>query len=157
MKQQNMNSELSLSVSKNIKRIQVNEAGEYITMNLNDQEFVPRLIRLMKEFEAAADECNEKSSIIDVMPEETQQERMKKIEAAADFKLQICREMKGKVDDAFQDEVCRKVFGHVTPSVAAFAEFFDQIGALLKRFGDEKAEERRRKIAKYTDKYTKEG
>lgn len=148
-----MASEVTLNVSKNVKRIKVNEAGEYIVMNLDDQTFIPRLIDLMKGFETAADEYMKKSAEIDSLPEETQQERMAKVAVSAAFNLEVCSMLKQKVDAAFQDEVCRKVFGDITPSVSAFAEFFEQLGALLKQFSAEKAEESQRKIAKYTEKY----
>ena len=148
-----MTNEMTLNVSKNVKRIKVNEAGEFITMNLDDQTFVPRLINLMSEFEAASDEYMKKSAEIGAMQEGTQKEQKEKIAAAAAFNLEICTMLKQKVDDAFQDQVCRKVFGDIVPSVTAFAEFFAQINDLLSKFSKELAEERQKKITKYTEKY----
>lgn len=150
-----MASELTINVSKNIKRIKVNEDGEFIILNLDDQAVIPRLIGLMKEFEAAADEYTKKSAEIADLPEETAEEHNSKIAASAAFNLEVCTMLKQKVDEAFQDEVCRKVFGDITPSVTAFAEFFAQMGELLGKFSKEFAEERQQRIRKYTEKYHK--
>lgn len=150
-----MASELTISVSKNVKRIKVNEDGEFITLNLDDQAVIPRLIGLMKEFEAAADEYTKKSAEIADLPEETVEEHNSKIAASAAFNLEVCTELKQKVDAAFQDDVCRKVFGDITPSVTAFAEFFAQLGDLLKKFSKESEGERQKRIDKYTAKYHK--
>lgn len=150
-----MSNEMMLSVSKNIKRIKVNEAGEYITLNFDDQSLLPRLVDLMKEFEAVADEYTIKSAEIGTMPEDTQRERIAKISTEAKFTMEICTQLKQKVDAAFHDEVCRKVFGDITPSVSAFAEFFDQLGGLLRKFAAERDEEFKRKTAKYTEKYNR--
>ena len=150
-----MSAEMTLNVSKNIKRIKVNEEGEYIELNLDDQTVIPRLVALMNEFENAADEYTQKAAEIGELSEETPQEAKAKISAAANLNLEVCTMLKQKVDEAFQDQVCKKVFGDVVPSVAAFAEFFAQFGELLSKFSKEIAEERKKRIGKYTDKYTK--
>lgn len=150
-----MSTEMTLSVSRNVKRIKVNEAGEYIEVNLDDQAVIPRLVALMNEFEEAADEYTRKAAEIGELPEETPQESKAKISAAANLNLEVCTMLKQKVDEAFHDRVCNKIFGDVIPSVAAFAEFFAQFGELLSKFSKEIADERKKRIGKYTDKYTK--
>jgi len=151
-----MSNEMKLNVSSNVKRIQVNDAGEYITLNLDDQSLIPRLLELMKDFEAASKEHTSRAAEIDAMAEDADDDRMAKVAAEAEFNLEICTTLKQKVDDAFGDEVCRKVFGDIVPGVSAFAEFFDQLGSLMKQFGAERTAEAQKRIAKYTDKYKKE-
>lgn len=146
-----METELSLKVSRNIKYIKVNDEGEYITVDFDDQTFMPRLIGLMEECGEAAKSFEERSAEISKMPEGTQADSMKKIAETATANLEICSMLKAKIDEAFHDDVCRKVFGDITPSVAMFAEFFEQLGMLIKKYGDE----RKTKLEKYISKYTK--
>lgn len=144
-----MEKEFSLKVSKNIKHIKVNDEDEYITINLDDQTFIPRLIELMEECKEAAESFEGRSAEISKMPEGTQADSMKKIAESAAANLEMCSMLKAKIDEAFHDEVCRKVFGEITPSMAMFAEFFEQLGGLLKKFGSE----RNARLEKYTKKY----
>lgn len=152
-----MNNEFTLSVNRNIKRIKVNEAGEFISLDFDDQGMIPRLLDLMEEFEKEADIHAERLADIGEMPEETQDERNAKIVAAATLNLEVCSKMKTAVDDAFGDQVCRKVFGDIIPSVEAFAEFFAQLGAIVARFKVETIRDHDKKIEKYTEKYREKG
>ena len=63
--------------------------------------------------------------------------------------------MKDRVDALFGDEVCRKVFGDIVPSMAAFSDFFDQLAPFMEEYGRERADESRRRVERYTKKYQK--
>lgn len=152
--------DLSLNVKQNIKRIKVNDAGEYISLNFDDQTLIPRLYGLIDYFGTVAQEHQREADALANMPEENQGERNEKIAAFAALQLESCEKLKAKVDEAFRDNVCQKVFGDIVPSVAAFADFFLQLGALVSGFEKDIVEQRfeairtSEKVQKYTGKYS---
>lgn len=148
---------ISLKVNSQAKKIKVNDNGEYIVLNLDDQRFLPDLLDLMNDFKRIAAENEDRVKVVEAMPEDTEQEKMEKVAASAAVNLEVCKELSTRVDKTFRDCVCRKVFGDIVPSVASFAEFFDQIGALVKRFAEEQKAERDKRVQKYTGKYHQKG
>ena len=147
----------SLRVERQAKKIQVNDQGEYIVLNLDDQQFLPELLGLMNDFKGIAEKNENRAREIDEMPDGTDKEYMAKAEKSAAFNLEVCEELKQRVDQTFHDDVCRKVFGDIVPSIAAFAEFFDQLGELIKKFTEERRAVQNERVAKYTAKYHQKG
>lgn len=144
-----MTTELAINVIKNTKKIKVNEAGEYLVLNFDDQEFIPRLMALINDVENMAQNGIAQEAELNAMSETNEKEFYSKITAKANYDLKVCRELKEKIDATFQDEVCRKVFGNIVPSVALYAEFFAQLKTVIIGF----AEESKNKIRKHTEKY----
>lgn len=146
-----MNNELALVITRGAKRIKVNENGEYITLNFDDQAFLPRFLNLLQEVENMAAEGEAKEAELQAMAESNDKELFAKISAKANYDLQLCRELGAKIDAAFNDAVCRKVFGDIVPSVTLYAEFFAQLKTMIEGF----ANESKTKMQKYTEKYGK--
>lgn len=145
----------SLRVERQAKKIQVNDQGEYIVLNLDDQQFLPELLGLMNDFKGIAEKNEARVHEIEAMPDGTDKEYMAKVEASAAFNLEVCKVLKQRIDQTFHDDVCRKVFGNIIPSITAFAEFFDQLGELIKKFTEERRAVQNERVAKYTAKYHK--
>lgn len=135
--------ENQIKISSSVTKIKVNESGDTIELNLNDQEFVARLVETTKQFEADARELNKKHSAND------------DLEAVAKASIDLCRNWKSALDNLLGEGTCEKVFGPITPGVDAFAEFFSQLGDILAREQTSFAKTRGEKIAKYTAKYQK--
>ena len=144
-----------ISIERGVKKIQVNDEGECILLPMGDQAFISDLLALTRNFDAVSAQYYERVSEIEKMPDSTQREALEKVSALAAANLEICNTLKASVDATFRDEVCRKVFGNITPSLSAFTEFFAQLSSLVQTFGAELNEERRAKIEKYTAKYHK--
>ena len=87
--------------------------------------------------------------VLSMPVERTQEEQIARAAAACDFNMKVCEHLKQQVDNIFHDEVCRKVFGNITPTVDAFAEFFLQLAPIVRTAQAERQE----KVRKYTDKY----
>ena len=145
----------SLNISRQAKKIKVNDRGDYITLNFGDQRFIPELLALMDELTKSQPDNIARSAEIDAMPEGTREESLAKIAANAAFNLELCTYLQRRVDEIFRDDVCRKVFGDVVPSLDAFYEFFDQLGEVIRGFKRELDEDLQKRIGRYTDKYTK--
>ena len=140
-----------ISISKSAKKIQVNDMGEYIIVDARDQDFVAGFLELLQDFEAKKPEYQKRMEEIQNMPCATNDELLAKGLAACRVNKEICEELKSKVNDIFKEDACRKIFGNITPSVMAFAEFFEQLSPIVKNAQAEQYEN----IKKYTDKYEK--
>lgn len=140
----------SFRVSTGAKRIEVNDAGECITLNLGDQSFLPRLSAVIDAFNARMPEYEAHAKELDAMTVETEQDNFNKLKDMAQYNEKIHRELMSEIDGVFQDEVCRKVFGAIVPPMDMFADFFKQLAPYIEKYGRERAE----KISKYSPNRT---
>ena len=139
-----------ISLSNWVKKIEVNENGDYITFDARDQGFLDRVMNLLKEFDAKKAECDEKIETIQGMPEDTKEQKIARASAALEFYSDVCGWIKEQINAVFQDDVSGKVFGDIKPTVEAWAEFLFQLTPIVQAA---KAEQRER-VRKYTKKYT---
>lgn len=135
-----------LRVSSLAKRIEVNEQGECITLNLDDQAFLPALMAIIEEFNAALPKYEQRAKELDAAPEETEAQRFEKLRRSLAYNLEIHQRLKERIDGVFHDEVCRKVFGDIVPPVDAYAEFFELLAPYIQKYSRERA----RKMGKYS-------
>lgn len=140
----------SFRISTGAKRIEVNDEGEYITLNLGDQSFLPRLSAIIDNFNAKLPKYESRAKELDSVATENEQDDFKKLKAMAEYNEKIHRDLMTEVDEAFADEVCRKVFGNIVPSMDMFAEFFEQLSPYVQKFGQERAT----KMSKYSPNRT---
>ena len=138
-------------INSNVKTIEVNDAGETITVNLGDTAQISGLLSLIQDFGETAKQLAGQTSDLDG----TTQEQLAKIRDAATRHLEACSGLKDRVDAVLGPDTCRKVFGDGIPSIPDFAEFFSQLGALIQQFSAEMNSEREARISKYTAKYAK--
>lgn len=135
-----------LRVSSLAKKIEVNDAGEYITLNLDDQAFLPALMAIIDDFNAKMPEYQKRAEALDAEPGDTEELRFEKMRKALAYNLEIHQELKERIDGVFHDEACRKVFGDIVPPVDAYAEFFEQLTPYIQKYSQERA----RKMGKYS-------
>nr|DAP48745.1 MAG TPA: hypothetical protein [Bacteriophage sp.] len=133
------------------KKVQVNENGDYITFDSRDSAFMDKLLEIVQEFEANREQYQSKIDEISTMPADSTQEQVAKSLAASKLNAEICGRLREKIDSAFHDTVCRKVFGDIEPTLDAFAEFFFQLTPIIRAA----QQERNEKLRKYIDKYKK--
>ena len=133
----------TISVSRAITKVILNENGDFIELNMDDQALPVKLADLAKVFEYAARDFEAKC-------EEVGDGTGGAI-AAARLNLEICENLQKEIDAVLGEGVCRKVFGSITPGISAYVEFFSQLQGIM----DAAGEERRKRIEKYTAKYAK--
>lgn len=131
----------SIRVQRPGKKIEVNDAGEYITLDLYDIGFMGRVLELIKQFEDGA-------KSLSAQAEAASRESVDEIRELARKSDEECGALAVKIDETFGADSCRKVFGERTPGIYELADFFGQIGELIKKYGDER-------IGKYREKYGK--
>lgn len=127
-----MSEAMRISINNGIKKIEVNDRGEYILLPVGDDTFIKRFYSLVKETQGKAAEI--KTDTADVV-------------ATMDAVIEFDKELKERVDGLFSADTCRKVFGDMIPGVAAFMEFFAQISNILKEYMTKEAREQ---VYKYT-------
>lgn len=129
-------------VNTSAKRIEVNDAGEYIVLNFGDQSFPKRVFDMMDRINALAEQASVKEK--EIREKNTEEEA--RLRALAEFNEELHRHMMQEVDGAFGPETCRKVFGDIVPGIDLFEDFFNQLMPYFKEY----AKERAAKMSKYS-------
>lgn len=114
-----------IRISNGVKKIEVNDDGEFILLPVSDDGFVLNFYRLMEDIKKRGNELSE-----EIGGEETV-DYVEKIVA-------VEREIKQKVDALFGDGTCKKVFGDILPSMDLFVEFFGSLVPFLEEYKNER-------------------
>jgi hypothetical protein len=102
----------SIRVNSGVKIIEVNDAGETISLPLSDDSFIQGFFKLLNELKDKADAISAKDD--DVM-------------GAIDAVVEFDKEIRDKTDALIGENTCKKVFGAVLPSSDQFLDFFSQL------------------------------
>lgn len=138
-----------ISISNSVKKIQVNESGDFITFDPRDQGFNNRFLVLLQEFSEKKDEYDKKLEEISAMPGDTDKQQIERALAAVRFNSELCDWMTGQINAVFQDDVKQKVFGDIIPTGEAWAEFLYQLAPIIQTSRAEQSD----RVRKYTAKY----
>lgn len=118
-------------------KIEVNDDGEYIVINLADREFPRRFLAL---FENVRKHCEE------VLPSQENAEPMS-VKELMDAEIEMARSVMTDIDNMFGEGACRKIFGDIVPDVYAFTEFFEALIPILQKHGMQRNMEIREKYS----------
>lgn len=135
----------SIHIHSAEKRVEVGGNGDFITLDVGNTTFMGNLIGLIGEFEASSASVSEMLSKAENSVDE--------VSAAIKHASDVCGKLVVRTDEVFGAGTCKKVFGDRAPGIYEFADFFTQIGALLKKYSAERDSEIEEKIAKYKAKY----
>lgn len=139
-----------ITLQSGVKRIQVNESGDCITFDARDQGFTERFMKLLKDFSDKKAEYDSKIENIRSMPCDTEEQQIARATTALEFNSAVCSWMTENINAVFQDDVKQKVFGDITPTGEAWAEFMYQLAHIVQKAKVEQSE----RVRKYTAKYT---
>ena len=126
MKKQN-NYDASIRINTQVKKIEVNDQGDYITIPLGDQAFVGKFYQLVETLE------------------EKQEER-EKLTKGKDFSIreeinnieEIHKSFMDCIDNLLGAGTCQKVFPDMIPDLYMMADFLEQLIPLIQKFVDER-------------------
>ena len=126
----------SIRVNRGIE-IEVNDAGETISIPMDDMMFVENFNNLIDTFDKTKKEIEEKTGLL------SPKEELK-------FVIGKTREIMEEINKLFKDgKCCLKVFGDIVPSPWLLADFFEK----LCPFVEKHAESRQKAIlSKYNNK-----
>ena len=126
-------------INTGIMRIEVNDAGECIELQLGDATLFQRICEFM-------DEIQQKAQML--------AERMKAADFDADAFATVYAdthvELMQKVDALFGPDTCRKVFGNIVPGTDLLIQFFE----VLTPYFEEHARAQKEKLGKYSAERT---
>lgn len=109
-------------------KIEVNDDGEYISINLADQTFVKRFYDMFMNVKKKYDEAQEKNKAI----------ADNDVNGQLEYKIEISKSIMQEIDKLFGKDTCRKVFGDIVPDMFAIKEFFAAITPIIQKCGNER-------------------
>ena len=128
-----------IRVSTSVKKIEVNDQGEFITLNFSDNSFPDRFFAMLDSIQKRAEDVQAQES-------EIREKGGGDARAAAALYRQFHEDIMGDVDALFGPDTCRKVFGDIVPGIELFDDFFTQLLPYFEEYGRERAE----KLSKYS-------
>ena len=125
----------SIRINTGAVKIEVNDAGEYITLPFGDQQFPSRFFSLLENFESKQDEYKARAEEID----KCDKSPIEKASAGVALSLEIHKYLRDQVDTVFGEATCKKVFGDIVPGIELYESFFDQLKPYFEKYGKERA------------------
>lgn len=110
--------------SKNIVKIEVNDDGEYITINFADADFPKRFYQFY----------NNMKKKIDSIQKDREKFNESDVEQQLEYYAALHRELMQEVDGMFGEDTCRKVFGDITPNISLISDFFEQLFPIMEKY-----------------------
>ena len=118
----------SIRVDTGIKKIEVNDEGETISLNFSDQSFPARYFAMIDEFETQQEIFQKEAEMLDQEYEEKQLSDHERFRKVADFNLKVHEFFKDRVDGLFGD----------VPSMDLYVDFISQLAPYFEKYGKER-------------------
>lgn len=130
-----------IRLQRNIKRIEVNDDGEFITLDFDDLNLPYRYYGMIRKFKEDRSKLNAElaEKLKNSSPEDSTD---KLIDAERELNIYMCE----AIDEVFGEGTCRKVYDDILPSLEMHLQFFDA----LRPYFEEEAKRRQRKMNKYS-------
>lgn len=126
----------SIRVNRGIT-VEVNDDGETILLDVNNQTFMERYNHLLKEVENVKDSIDENKEV-------TRDEYIEIV-------IQTSKKLVKAIDECFGEDTCKKVFGKdVLPDAFSILDFLEQINPLVEKYVTEREHHINEKYAKRT-------
>ncbi len=132
-----------IRVNSGAKRIEVNDNGDYIVLDLSDSSFPDRFFSMVDRVQAHAAAAEARAKELEGRLEPGSEEMLR---AAASLYRDLHEGVMAEVDALFGADTCRKVFGDIVPGIELFDDFFTQLMPYFEQFGKERA----KRLSKYS-------
>lgn len=144
-----------LNISRNIKKLLIGDGPEYIAINLDDRALLPTLTQMVKDLQSSIPGYEKRAKEIDALPANTTDEQIEKLIAMNELSAEVSDVIAGRLNAAFHDDVCKKVYGDIQPDLYALSDLLVQLCEETKTAMQEKNDAQAEKLRKYTAKYQK--
>lgn len=125
---------LKLRIDTGVRKIEVNDNGDYIMLQVADQSIPAKLKKFVKAVEAKA------AKLAELTDSEAD------VEAVVEHAYELDVFAKASIDDIFGDGTCKKVFGDIVPPIEMYIEFIEAITPYFQEY----ALNRAKKLSKYS-------
>lgn len=140
---------LEFKPSSKIKKIKVNEKGDYITLNFADSTLPSRFISLCNELQKAEESITAAREKIANTQDMTMSDLSRHLNEIDELIIKTA----GIFDGFFtEDDICEKVFGTKTPYLEDLLLFLNQFEPLFQKFLGEKVKAMNQNMSKFLDK-----
>lgn len=112
-----------ISVARGIA-IKVNDQGDTISMNVDDQRFIDKFYGLIETFDKS-------TAVIRGKQNAGEREKLKNL-------ISETEKIMAGIDDIFGKDACKKIFGDIVPSPVLIADFFDQMIPITRNYTNER-------------------
>lgn len=136
-----------LRIDSGVKKIEVNDAGEYITVNMADTTFFKRYSDFLTALEGKQTDVDAKADELSRKYPDAQIEsdngdiNVEMIADIVDLYKELCDWTSAELDKLFGAGCCRKVFPDVeSPGFDLIVDFLDAINPILQKFANERNE-----------------
>lgn len=134
-----------IRITRNIKRIEVNDQGECIVLDFDDLNLPYRYYNMLRKMEQDRIKFNDE--LAEKLKGKTDEEATAEL-IEAERRLNIY--FRDAVDEVFGEGTCRKVYGDILPSIDMHMQLFDE----LRPYFEEEAKRRREKMNRYSARRT---
>lgn len=141
----------SLRIDNGLKKIEVNDAGEYIEFSVVDSGFFRAFFDLLQWFDEQENrkEIKEMEEQGDkVVSDDGNKINYDAANSVLDIREKISKEACEKIDNIFGAEASRKIFGRIIPDMFMIAVFFEQITPLIEKYSKERNQAINKKYSK---------
>lgn len=141
----------SLRIDNGLKKIDVNDAGEYIEFSVVDNNFFKAFFAMLRWFDEQENrkeinEMEEKSEKVVSVDENKINYDM--ADNVLDIREMIVKEACEKIDNIFGAEASRKIFGRVVPDMYMIADFLYAITPFIEKYQKEREQIINKKYSK---------
>lgn len=140
----------SLKVDDGIRKIGVNDKGDYIELSVNDTGLTDRFLDMISWFEKKDMEIDEEREKIEekygdakLIGKDEEGNVVYNTDALIEvsrLRTEVYRECCKKIDGVFGEGSCKKIFGDIVPDEVLILDFFDQIAPILEKMAAERGE-----------------
>ena len=132
-----------IRVATGVKRIEVNDDGDYIVLDFSDNSFPDRFFAMVDRVQARANEAVPEAEKIDAQHEKGSEGYMR---ATAALWHKVHEDIMTEIDGFFGPDTCKKVFGDIVPGIELYEDFFSQLTPYFEQAGKERAQ----RMSKYS-------
>ncbi len=102
--------------------IEVNDNGDTITVNTEDQMFLEKFISLSEKFDEITQELHNTE-----IKDKGEREKLR-------WQIDKTKEIMAGIDDMIGEDTCKKVFGNIIPNPYLIADFFEQLTPIAEQY-----------------------
>lgn len=141
----------SLRIDNGLKKIEVNDAGEYIEFSVLDNDFFRGFSELMQWFDGQNTKDNinnmneQAGKVVSENGDEINHEALSNI---IDIRDKVSKEACEKIDNIFGVGASKKIFGGIVPDMFSIAEFFEKIAPFIEKYAKERNQSINKKYSK---------
>lgn len=132
-----------IRVSTSVKKIEVNDNGDYITLNFSDNSFPDRFYGMLENIQNRANDVEAQATELE---EKYGSDKAALARNQAALYRRFHEDIMGEVDTLFGRGTCKKVFGDIVPGIELFEDFFTQLVPYFEEYGKDRAA----KMSKYS-------